>query len=426
MQEFAYNRLQEHRTTVVGVNKRNRGILTCALAGALALVTAQVHAAQDPVDFAGCVAMLGAEAKGNGITADTVARTVQSVEFRPQVVTLDRGQPEFVTRFGDYFSRSVTDHRVERGKRLLEEHGPLLDDIYREFGVPPRYLVALWGMETNYGSYFGSMPVLDSLATLACDGRRAELFTRQFIAALQIVDDGAMQAEVMAGSWAGAMGHLQFLPSVYLEYAVDFDGSGRADLWNSLPDAMASAANYLNAIGWQTGIRWGREVALPEGFPHELAGRDRRRPLAEWRELGVMDAWGRDLPVADLDAALLLPAGHEGPAFLVYPNFDIIMQWNRSTYYALAVGRLADRLVGDGALRRPPPAYDGPLERERIVALQERLNEKGFDAGPADGIPGPMTRAAIREFQLANGMIADGYPSKEVLDRLELRLAELD
>lgn len=392
--------------------------LHSTLAILVALVTGTGNAlAMDEAAFETCLVELGARAKSRGISPPVVDRSLARVERQERVIELDRSQPEFVATFADYFERSVTEQRVERGRRLLEEHRDLLERIYRDYGVPPRYLVAFWGMETNYGTFFGRMPVLDSLATLACDERRSVFFTEQLVAALRIIDEGAISPRRMEGSWAGAMGHVQFMPSVFLQYAVDYDGDGRRDLWGSLPDALASAANYLSSIGWETGWRWGREVQLPDGFPYELAGYSQQRSLSEWREHGVRDAWGRTLPGGDTEAALLVPSGHEGPAFLVYPNFNVIMKWNRSQYYALAVGRMADRLAGASTLVRQPP--EGPrLRREQVIALQERLNEQGYDSGPVDGMPGPMTRSAIRRFQQERGMVADGYPSPTVLSEL--------
>ena len=392
-------------------------LLAASLAGA---GSAQ---AMERAAFASCLADLGQKARNAGISPTVVQHGLGGVEFQQRVIDLDRGQPEFITTFGDYFEARVTERRVERGRELLREHHRLLDRVYRDYGIPPRYLVAFWALETNYGSYFGKMPVLESLVTLACDPRRSEFFTQQLIAALRIIDEGAISPRRMEGSWAGAMGHVQFMPSVFLQYAVDYDGDGRRDLWGSVPDAMASAANYLSSIGWETGWRWGREVQLPNGFPYELAGYDQSRTLSEWRDLGVRDAYGRALPTGSTEAALLVPAGHEGPKFLVYPNFEIIMKWNRSQYYALAVGRMADRLAGATTLVQQPP--EGPrLRRDHVIALQERLNEQGYDSGPVDGMPGPLTRKAIRRFQQENGMVADGYPSPRVLSELALQIRE--
>ncbi len=401
----------------------HKAVLSFVVPFALLAGVGVAHADDAGADFSACVSALGKKAASHGISPEVVDRSLARIERQERVIELDRGQPEFVATFADYFENRVTEQRVERGRRLLDEHRDLLERVYREYGVPPRYLVAFWGMETNYGAFFGRMPVLDSLATLACDERRSAFFTEQLVAALQIIDEGAISPRRMEGSWAGAMGHVQFMPSVFLQYAVDYDGDGRRDLWGSLPDAMASAANYLSSIGWESGWRWGREVQLPDGFPYELAGHDRERPLSEWRELGVSDAWGRTLPGGDTKAALLVPSGHEGPAFLVYPNFHVIMQWNRSQYYALAVGRMADRLAGASTLVRQPPS--GPrLRREQVAALQERLNEKGYDSGPVDGMPGPMTRRAIRRYQQERGMVADGYPSPTVLTELAPEITE--
>lgn len=383
------------------------------------VVTGPNAVAGTSTDFDACVADLRRQAAERGISTTAIEDGLAGVAFRERVIDLDRSQPEFVTSFADYFGRRVTDGRIEKGRELLEAHGDLLARIYQDYGVPPRYLVAIWGLETNYGGYLGDMPVFDSVATLACDGRRPELFTEQLMAALAILDEGSVSRERMTGSWAGAMGHVQFMPTVFREHAVDYDGDGRRDLVASLPDALASAAKFLRESGWQTGLRWGREVQVPDDFSYGLAGADQWRPLADWRALGVTDAYHRELPVADIEAALIVPAGHEGPAFLVYENFRVIMRWNRSLFYGLAVGRLADRLAGAGELRRSPP--DAPrLSRDEVIALQKALNGRGYDAGEPDGIPGPQTRSAIRDFQSNNDMVADGHASQDVLERLDL------
>ncbi len=375
-------------------------------------------------EFRQCVADLQREARREGVSAGVVRSTLAEVEFVERVVELDRAQPEFTTTFDHYVDGRVTEQRVERGRELLAKHRELLRRVALDYGVAPRYLVAFWGMETNYGTYFGEMPTLDVLATLACDERRPAFFSEQLMAALRVVDAGAIPPERMRGSWAGAFGHVQFLPSVFERYAVDYDGDGERDLWNSVPDAMASAANYLASIGWKQGWRWGREVTLPDAFDYTLAGRGNERSLAEWRDLGVRTAYDRPLSGSEARAALIVPAGHEGPAFLVYDNFHVIMEWNRSELYALSVGHLADRLAGVSGLVNPPPDDRPRLATEAVAELQARLNARGYEAGPVDGIPGPSTRAAIRRFQAANGMVADGYPSREVLDALSLQLAE--
>ena len=301
----------------------------------------------------------------------------------------------------------------------------MLARVTRETGVPPAYLVSFWGLETNFGSYFGKMPVPSALATLACDPRRATYFSQELISALKIIDEGAVPAEQMEGSWAGAMGHVQFMPSVFLQHAVDADNDGRRDLWNSLPDAMMSAGKFLQSMGWDGEYRWGREVALPGGFDYTVADGG-WRPLAEWQQLGVRDAFGGALPDASIRARLVVPSGHQGPAFLAYDNFNVIMGWNRSEFYAIAVGHLADRIAGAGDFRTSPPTDAPALARDEVELLQSTLNAKGFEAGRPDGIMGPATRSAIRRYQASEGMIADGYPSLDLLQSLGIQPRALE
>ncbi|MEX0707722.1 MAG: lytic murein transglycosylase [Woeseia sp.] len=359
-------------------------------------------------DFAACVAGLQERARAAGISDGVVTGVLGNVERIERVIELDRKQPEFTQTFADYYNRRVTAERVEQGRELLARHRTLLDRVQRESGVPAHYLVSFWGLETNFGAYFGKMPVPDSLATLACDPRRSGFFADELMAALKIIDAGDIAADDMLGSWAGAMGHVQFLPSVFLKHARDGDGDGKRDLWGSVPDAMASAGNFLNQLGWQRGLRWGREVRLPDDFDYGLAGRGNSQPLSAWVDIGVMDVWGRALPRLPLPASVLVPAGHTGPAFIVYDNFDVIMRWNRSEYYALAVGRLADRIAGAGTLSRSPATGD-PVSREQVRQLQADLQQLGYDPGEPDGIFGPATRAALGKFQKSLGLIADGH-----------------
>jgi membrane-bound lytic murein transglycosylase B len=258
------------------------------------------------------------------------------------------------------------------------------------------------------------MPTLDSLATLACDPRRSEFFTTEFLLALELLEREDFPAKKMKGSWAGAVGHTQFMPSSYLRYAIDGDGDGKVDLWSSQRDALASAANFLGQLGWEREQRWGREVALPDDF--DFAQLPKKRSLSEWRALGLRRANGGLLPVvAGMDAQLLMPAGHKGPVFLVYDNFEVIMRWNRSTSYALSVGHLADRIAGSGGLQQTIPDDQPRLRRTEVVQIQELLSAKGFDSGEADGLLGPATRLALREFQLSEGLVADGFPDRETL-----------
>jgi membrane-bound lytic murein transglycosylase B len=312
----------------------------------------------------------------------------------------------------------VTEQRVAQGRALWATHRALLDRVEQSYGVPAPYLLAFWGLETNFGSYFGNMKVVDSLATLACDTRRSTFFTIELMNALRILDKGDIAPEKMLGSWAGAMGNFQFMPSSYLKNAVDYDGDNKRDLWHSKADAFASAAQFLQNLGWIGDERWGREVKLPRNFPFLEAGLKNHKTLAEWSKLGVTRADNSPLPQADMNASLLVPAGHQGPAFLVYDNFNVIMRWNRSEFYAIAVGQLADQIAGAGKLIQPPPTDAPRLHRQQVMQLQEQLNQKGFDTGKPDGIFGPGTRRALSEFQHQQDMVADGFADKKVLQLL--------
>ncbi|HZM37204.1 MAG TPA: lytic murein transglycosylase [Burkholderiales bacterium] len=383
---------------------------------ALVLVLMAGGASADEGDFAACVARLQGTARDAGISERVVDEVLGRVTRQERVLELDRKQPEFTLPFTEYYNRRVTPERVARGRGLLAKHAAMLRDIERDFGVPAKYLVAFWGLETNFGSNFGDVPVPDSLTTLACDTRRSAFFTAELLEALRIVDAGDIPAARMKGSWAGAMGHVQFMPSIFQHYAVDADHDGRRDLWSSIHDAMASAANFLRASGWERGLLWGREVRLPRGFDYLLAGRDQKRPLSEWAKLGVTDASGGVLPDLTIPAALLVPSGHAGPAFLTYGNFDVIMRWNRSEFYALSVGRLADEIAGAGPLSRPPPANAIRISRERVLELQSDLNALGYDVGKPDGIVGPVTRRAVSRFQQQRNMVADGHLDAATLE----------
>jgi membrane-bound lytic murein transglycosylase B len=391
------------------------GLLLATALSVPAQAQTQEQAGDETSDqFGLCLERLGQTAVRAGVSEQTAADVIAGVEKVDRVIELDRRQPEFTTTFDDYLNRRVNQDRIEKGRELLQTHQQLLARVSRETGVPAPYLVSFWGLETNFGSYFGKMSVPSSLATLACDQRRSEFFTKQWVAALQIIDEGAIPAEQMEGSWAGAMGHVQFMPTVFLKHAVDADGDGRRDLWNSLPDAMMSAGRFLESMGWDGEYRWGREVLLPKNFDYQLSD-GRKLALTEWRKLGIADAFGQPLARADITASLIVPTGHRGPAFLVYQNFGVIMGWNRSEFYAIAVGHLADRIAGAGGLQVPPPENLPALSRQQILALQQTLEDQGFDPGPIDGILGSGTRSAIREFQKANNLVADGYPGTQVL-----------
>ena len=286
------------------------------------------------------------EALGLGISASTFDAAFAGVEPIPRVIELDRSQPEVTLTFAQYVERVVPESRVEKGRELLARHRDLLEPIGRKYGVPPRFIVALWGIETNFGQYLGGFPVIASLATLAHDGRRSAYFRQELMHALRILEDGHITPEAMMGSWAGAMGQSQFMPSSFVNYAVDHNGDGRRDIWGTQGDVFASAANYLAQAGWRAGETWGRLVALPAGFDDELVGLEVTKTLAEWQALGLRRADGSDLPQAAMSGSVVLPGGEEGPAYLVYGNYRTIMRWNRSYYFATSVGLLADRIGG--------------------------------------------------------------------------------
>ena len=368
-------------------------------------------------DFSQCKARISERAAAENLPQWIVQDVVANLDIQPRVIELDRNQPEFTQTFGDYLGKRVTTFRVMQGRLLLSQYSELLKKLTDQYGVPGRYLVAFWGLETNFGSYLGNMSTLNSLATLACDQRRSDFFTSELIHAFHILIDNEIDPEDMRGSWAGAVGHTQFMPSSYRRYAVDGDGDGKIDLWNSVPDALTSAANFLQSLGWHAQERWGREVRLADNFPYEQAGLRNRKSLREWQNLGVTQISGRPLPLEDMQAAVLVPAGHEGPAFLVYDNFDVIMRWNRSESYALSVGYLADRIGGAGTLENMP-LEDAQIRIADIQLMQEQLNARGFDSGEPDGVMGSQTRAALREYQRSEGLIPDGFPDAGTLSSL--------
>lgn len=375
--------------------------------------------AKEPQAFDVWLQDLRTEAAAKGISSATLDAALTGLEPIPRVIELDRRQPEFTWTFRDYMTKLVNGDRIAKGKRKYAENKVLLDEIGRRYGINPRYLIAFWGLETDFGRLAeGYFPTIAALATLAHDGRRSAFFREQLLAALKILDQGHITPARMKGSWAGAMGHFQFIPTTFAAYAQDYDGDGRRDIWSNTADAYASAANFLTKSGWNDGETWGREVILPQGFDFNLAGLQVKKPLAEWQALGLRRIDGRDLPVADLQASVVAPAGAAGPAFLVYGNFRTIMVWNRSIFYALAVGHLADRIVGQGPLTTLGPEHSRGLTFDEGQELQRRLTDLGFDTGGVDGVVGPKSREAIRDFQRAAGQAPDGHPSVELLERV--------
>ncbi len=321
------------------------------IVGVAACVTASIAgpaaaAGDGDPGFTSWLAGLREEALARGIRAETLDKAFADVKPIARVVELDRRQPEFTLGFQEYLDRVVPDSRVERGRRNLKGNRALLDKVARKYGVQPRFIVALWGIETDFGRLAGAFYVIEALATLAYDGRRCAFFRKQLLDALTILDEGHIAPAEMMGSWAGAMGQNQFMPSSFVSFAVDFDGDGRRDIWSTKADVFASAANYLARSGWRGDQTWGREVRLPEGFDVALAGLEVRKRLGAWQRLGVRRADGSDLPTRQLAASLILPAQAAEPAYLVYDNYSTILKWNRSTFFAIAVGSLADRIAG--------------------------------------------------------------------------------
>ncbi len=382
-------------------------------------------------NFSQWVEELWPEARAKGISEGTFRRAFDGVTPDPEVIELASRQPEFVRPVSDYIASAVSDERIETGQEMLARHAGVLDLIEARYGVSRYIVVAIWGIESSYGEVLDNKnivrPVIRSLATLAYQGgRRATFGKQQLLAALQILERGDVRPEQMYGSWAGAMGHTQFIPTTYNQYAVDFDGTGRRDIWNSIPDALGSAAAYLSARGWRTGKTWGYEVTLPEGFDFALADGDARRSLSEWERHGVRRVQGQAFPRPDDEAYLMLPAGARGPAFLALPNFRTILAYNNANSYALAVGHLADRLKGFNPIVGEWPENDRPLTAAQRREMQEHLVSRGYDTGGIDGMVGPKTRSAIRSFQSRIGLPADGYASYSLLQRLRNQTASAD
>jgi membrane-bound lytic murein transglycosylase B len=351
-----------------------------------------------------------------GVSAATLDRTFRTISYDEDAIRRDRAQAEFTRPIWQYLDGAVSDTRIENGTRALREHAGILAEIERRYGVPKEVVVAVWGLESSYGSSRGTTHVPSALATLAFDGRRGSFFESQLIGAMKIIQTGDVTPEGMRGSWAGAMGHTQFIPTSYLAYAVDFRGDGKRDIWSDDPtDGLASTAAYLAGHGWTTGQPWAIEVRLPSGFDPRAASQ--RRAVGEWRALGLQAVAGATLP-AQGEASLMFPAGAQGPALLALGNFRTIKRYNNSDAYVIAVGNLSDRLRGAGPFVTPWPRTDRPLNSDERVDLQRLLTARGYDTGGVDGRVGPMTIEAVRNYQVAEGLTPDGYVSLDLLNRL--------
>ena len=404
---------------ILKVLRRKKRLLIATIAILCTIAPAQA----ENLDFKTWLQGVRVEALKKGITQATVtAALTDDLKPIPRIIELDRKQPEFTMTFRGYMSRLVSKDRMAKAKKMLASHGEELNVAAKKYGVPARFLVAFWGVETDFGRLAdGYFPVIGALATLAHDGRRSAFFRDQLFHALQILDEGHIPLDKLKGSWAGAMGHFQFIPSTFNAYAVDADDDGRRNIWSNQRDAFASAANFLSSVGWKEGETWGREVKIPKGFDLELVGQKIKKPLSEWAALGVIKAEGQPLSIVDgIEASMVLPAGAEGPAFLIYSNFRTTLNWNRSVFYALAVGHLADRMIGKGPLVNPGPKGER-ITIEQVTEMQTALNRLGFDVGKPDGVAGPKTRAAVRDFQRANNLPADGFASPKVMDAIRAK-----
>lgn len=357
-------------------------------------------------------------ARGQGISQRTLDRAFAAAQYLPDVIRRDRNQAEFTKTLWEYLDTAVSATRVRNGKAALRKHARVLDRIEAQYGVPKEVVVAVWGLESAYGTFRGSEPTISALATLAFDGRRARFFESELINALTILQNGDIAPDKMTGSWAGAMGHTQFMPSSFNAYAVDFTGDGRRDIWSNDPsDALASTANYLARFGWQENIPWGVEVELPDGFDYSQTGDRVRKTATAWRQLGVRPARGGQLPNSDR-VSILVPAGAKGVAFAIYRNFQVIERYNPADAYVIAVGHLADRIAGAPTFKADWPRGDRGLRFVERKEVQQLLARKGFDPGGVDGKVGPNTLAAVRRYQASIGLTPDGYVSLDLLNRL--------
>jgi membrane-bound lytic murein transglycosylase B len=373
--------------------------------------------AYDADELADWLRELKQEARMAGISAKTTKAMFKHAQYLPRVIVLDRGQPEFITPFLRYVEKRVTPNKVALGRAMLVQHDSLLATVESQYGVPKEVLVSFWGLETSYGENKGDFGLPSSLMTLAYEGRRAEFFRSQLLDALRIVDAGHNKVEAMRGSWAGAMGHMQFMPSTLLKHGVDADGDGRMNIWSSLPDAFSSAANYLAKTGWRKAEPAILQVKLPKHFDYSLAQLNTRKSTADWAQLGVLDIDSNSLPSLE-NAAILLPQGWQGPAFMVFSNFDVIMDWNRSVNYAISVAHLANQFTADRSIVTGDVADDEALSFNQMWALQARLNLLGFKCGIPDGFPGLQTQAAIRQYQATKNLPQDGYASYSLYQQL--------
>jgi lytic murein transglycosylase len=386
-----------------------------AIAAAFAAMLSGHHAAAQ--DFATCLEALKKDAVKRGVDSATIDAAFLDLRPDPRVLELQDSQPEFITPLWDYMATLTDDERIADGRSMLTQWADVLDRVERRFGVDRHVVVAVWGVETDYGRVQGSRPLVRSLATLSCAGRRQSAFRAELMAVLGIIDRGDIPLSHLVGSWAGAFGHTQFMPTTFLKLAVDMDGDGHPNIVDSIPDALGSTANFLVANGWDRDRPWGFEVIVPSGRDSSKDGRRAKRPFTQWSEAGLRRVDGKPLPSKG-EAGLIRPAGDGGPAFLVTRNFDAAFAYNAATSYALAIVHLADRLRGGGPFLTPWPTDDPGLSRAERRELQRLLTARGYDVGVPDGAVGEKTRRAVADIQRKIGRPADGRPGRVVLEAL--------
>ena len=352
-----------------------------------------------------------------GVSKATIDKAFFGLTPNLDILKSDSAQAEFNQNFWHYVNKRVSQVRLNNGNDTLKQNASLLNKISQKYGVPAYVLVAFLGLESNYGNYMGNENLVRSLATLAFDPRRSGFFTKEFIALLKLIDKNTIPLDAK-GSWAGAMGAVQFMPTNVIAYGVDANNDGKVNLWNDKEDIYASAANFLKKLGWKKREKWGREASIPKNFDYRLTGLETKRTVNEWAALGVLRGNGSRLPNSNFKSSLIVPMGHRGPAFLVYRNFDAILDWNRSILYALSVAYLSDRLNGNGKLTAK--SIDEPLlSKVDVLQIQNTLNLLGYDTGTPDGMVGPKTRQATRMFQSDIGLVADGYVGYELFQQLQ-------
>ena len=373
------------------------------------------------VNFHGCIERLWPLAARRGISRNVYAAYTAALTPDLRIMDLLDGQPEFTKSFWDYLDLLVNDVRIEQGRTLLQRYRATFDAVERAYGVDRYVIAAIWGVETNYGTLGGDRPVVRSTATLACIGRRQNYFREEFLSALEILQRGDVKPDRLVGSWAGAFGPTQFMPTAFKRFAVDFDHDGRRDVVDSVPDIIASTANNLKKDGWVTGQTWGYEVVVPANFNFLLADHARSIPIRDWERYGITRPGNKPFPRPDDHAFLLIPAGVQGPGFMMLANFRVIMRYNPAEAYALAIGHLTDRLRGAPSFVQNWPRYERVLSRGERLELQQLLERHGYDVGEPDGHLGARTRAAIRDFQTRIGLVPDGFASAGVLDQLRGR-----